>query len=332
MAEGLCIAVVGATGALGSEVLAALDAAGLPIRKLLPIATDRSFGVELEFQGVVCPIETEHAALEGTDVVFVCTPPGGALDWIAEAVVRNLLVIDLSGAIQGSAALAQRSGFEQLLASPEASLMAPFPGPELAWLRVLTPLHEAFGIQRIVATALVSASSSGRAGVDALYEETLALLGLRGDEEGESSSLDHPIALDVLPWSGEMEEDGASAAERRIATSLRRALGDAVTLSITVVRVPTFCGDGVSLAIECAGPVTSTKVRDVLRRSLDVELVDDPRGPTTRGAAGTERVRVGRIRQDPSREDVVLLWLAADPARLAAIDAVRTVIGRFGLP
>lgn len=332
MAGGLRVVVVGATGALGAEVLFALDSARLPIRELVPIATDRSLGVEVEFQGASCPIETGQQALEGADVVFVCTPSGAALDWIAEAVVRRVLVIDLSGALQGSETLAQSPALEQLLGSPDGPLVAPAPGPALAWLRVLAPLHEAFGIRRVVGTALVSASGSGRAGVDALYDETVTLLGQQGREEDEPPALDHPVALDVLPWAGDIDDTGASDAERTMAASLRRALGTALAVSVTVARVPTFCGDGASLAVEFAAPVTPLQVRELLAKALDVELVDDPRGPSTRGAAGAERVLVGRVRRDPGCEGGVLLWLAADPARLAAVDAVRTAIGRLGLP
>jgi aspartate-semialdehyde dehydrogenase len=332
VASGLRVVVVGATGALGSELLFALDRAQLPIRALVPIATDRSLGVEVEFQGAGCPVETSREALDGADVVFVCTPPGAALDWIAEAVVRRVLVVDLSGALQGSETLAQNPELERMLAAPEGPLIAPPPGPALAWLRVLAPLHEAFAIRRVVGTGLVSASGAGRAGVDALYEETVALLGQRSLDEDESPTLDHPIALDVLPWAGEIDDDGRSDVERMIELSLRRALGGELALSVTMARVPTFCGDGASLAVEFGGPVTPHDVRGILRKSVDIELVDDPRGPSTRGAAGAERVLVGRVRRDPAGDTGVLLWLAADPARLAAVDAVRTAIGRLGLP
>jgi len=332
VASGLRVVVVGATGALGAEVLFALDAAQLPIRELVPIATDRSLGVEVDFQGVSCPIVTGQGALEGADVVFVCTPPAAALDWIAEAVVRRVLAIDLTGGLQGSETLEQDPKLQQLLATPDGPLIAPAPGPALAWLRVLMPLHEAFGIRRVVGTGMVSASASGRAGVDALYEETVALLGQRSTDEDETPALDHPIALDVLPWAGDIDDDGNSDAERMLGVSLRRALGRELALGITVTRVPTFCGDGASLAVECSAPVTPQQVRGILGKALDVELVDDPRGPSTRGAAGAERVLVGRVRRDPSGENCVLLWLAADPARLAAVDAVRTAIGRLGLP
>jgi aspartate-semialdehyde dehydrogenase len=197
---------------------------------------------------------------------------------------------------------------------------------------VLAPLHQALGgVRRVVGTGLLSASGSGRAGVDALHDETVALLAQSGDDE-EPLLLDHPIAFDVLPWAGAIGDDGASETERALVASLRRGLGAEAAVSATIVRVPTFCGDAASLAIECAAPAEPARVREILRKALDVELVDDPRGPTTRATAGLERVLVGRVRSDPSRAGGVLLWLAADSARLAAADAVRTALGRLGLP
>lgn len=332
MARSLRVAVVGATGALGSEVLAALDAARFPIGTLVPVATDRSLGAEVELGEQATAVRTDAAALEGADVVFVCTPPGAALDWIAAAVSRRALAVDLSGALFASESLAANPELGRLLDAPEAPVVAPPPGLALAWLRVLTPLHQGLGgVRRVVGTGLVSASGSGRAGVDALHEETVALLSQAGDDEAPLQ-LDHPIAFDVLPWAGAIGDDGASEAERVLTASLRRALGEPASVAATLARVPTFCGDAASLAIECDAPAEPARVRELLRKALDVELVDDPRGPTTRAAAGAERVLVGRVRRDPSRSGGVLLWLAADSARLAATDAVRTALGRLGLP
>jgi aspartate-semialdehyde dehydrogenase len=326
------VAVVGATGALGGEVLAALDAAGLPVASLLPIATDRSLGAEVELRGVSAPVQTDAEALAGADVVFVCTPPGAALDWIARAVRGGALAIDLSGALHASEGLAAHPELAHWLAAPDAPVVAPPPGLALAWLRVLAPLHQGLdGVRRVVGTSLVSASGSGRAGVDALHGETVSLLAQSGEED-EPPVLDHPIAFDVLPWAGAIGEDGASESERALLASLRRGLGAEAALAATIVRVPTFCGDAASLAIECGASAEPGRVRELLRKALDVELVDDPRGPSTRAAAGGERVLVGRVRRDPSRAGGVLLWLAADSARLAAADAVRTAIGRLGLP
>jgi aspartate-semialdehyde dehydrogenase len=328
----LRVAVVGATGALGGEVLAAIDAAGMPVAALVPIATDRSLGAEVELGGASAPVRTEASALEGADVVFLCTPPGAALEWIPEAVRRGVLAIDLSGALYASEGLAGHPELARLLGAPDAPIVAPPPGLALAWLRVLAPLHQGLGgIRRVVGTALVSASGAGRTGVDALHGETIALLAQGGEDE-EPPALDHPIAFDVLPWAGAIGDDGASEAERALAASLRRGLGGDPAVAATIVRVPTFCGDAASLAVECEAPAAPARVRELLRKALDVELVDDPRGPTTRAAAGRERVLVGRVRSDPSRPEGVLLWLAADSARLAATDAVRIALGRLGLP
>jgi aspartate-semialdehyde dehydrogenase len=331
-AGGVRVAVVGATGALGGELLAALAAAGFPVSVLVPIATDRSLGAEIEYGQRSAPVSTEPTALEGADVVFVCTPAGAALDWIAEAVRRRVLAIDLSGALYASESLAANPELAALLDAPDGPLVAPPPGLALAWLRVLTPLHQGLGgVRRVVGTALVSASGSGRGGVEALHGETVSLLSQSGDDD-EMPALDHPIAFDVLPWAGAIGDDGASEAERALAASLRRGLGAEAGVAATVVRVPTFCGDAASLAVECGAPAEPARVRELLRKALDLELVDDPRGPTTRGAAGLERVLVGRVRRDPSRPGGVLLWLAVDSARLAAADAVRTALGRLGLP
>lgn len=332
MARSLRVAVVGATGALGGELLAALEAAGFPVATLVPVATDRSLGAEVEFREQSAPVQTEAAALEGADVVFVCTPPGAALDWIAEAVRRRALAVDLSGALYASESLATNPELARLLAGPEAPVVAPPPGLALAWLRVLAPLHQGLaGVRRVVGTGLISASGSGRAGVGALHDETISLLAQSGGEE-DPLALDHPIAFDVLPWAGAIGEDGASEAERALVASLRRGLGGEAAVAATLARVPTFCGDAASLAIECGAPAGPARVRELLRKALDVELVDDPRGPTTRAAAGAERVLVGRVRADASRPGGVLLWLAADSARLAAADGVRTTLGRLGLP
>lgn len=331
-ARALRVAVVGATGALGGEVLAALDAAGLPVASLAPIATDRSLGAEVELRGLTAPVQTGADALEGADVVFVCTPSGAALDWIAEGVRRRALVIDLSGALHASESLAGNPELARWLEAEQAPVVAPPPGLALAWLRVLAPLHEGLGgVRRVVGTGLLSASGSGRAGVDALHGETVSLLAQAGDED-EPLTLDHPIAFDVLPWAGAIGDDGTSEGERALLASLRRGLGGEPALAATLVRVPTFCGDAASLAIECGVAAEPARVRELLRKAPDLELVDDPRGPTTRAASGGERVLVGRVRRDPSRPGGVLLWLAADSARLAASDAVRTAIGRLGLP
>ena len=317
--SGARIAVVGATGALGTEVLAALDGARFAVRELVPIASDRSLGNDVEFRGEVLPIETELARLRGSDLAFLCAPPAVALEATALALRAQVPAIDLSGALAGRSEVPLAAGdalAPALLAQP---LLAVPPGPALAWLRVLGPIDRACALRRVVATALLSASAAGRIGIGALSEETVALLSQR--EAPDPPALVHPVAFDCLPWIDAPGGEGASRAEDDLAAVLRRALGREVGFALTLVRVPTFCGDAAVLALESDSPAEPARLLDLLRKAEGVEVAESE-APTTRAAAGSDAVWVGRVRSDPSRPGGALLWLAADSLRLAALHAV----------
>jgi aspartate-semialdehyde dehydrogenase len=322
--NGARVAVVGATGALGSEVIARLGEARLALRELVPLATDRSLGSEVEFGGELLAVETDPARLRGADLAFLCAPPAASLAWVRDALRHEVPAIDCSGAL----ALREEVplALEDWNAGAQAPIVALPPGAALAWLRVLAPLHRELRLRRVVGTALACAAASGRAGIAALQGETMALL---GQSEATEAGLDHPVAFDVLPWAGEIEGEGASRVETELAAVVRRALAGAAQVAATVVRVPTFCGDAASLALESEEPASPARVRELLRKAPQVELVDDPRGPTTRTAAGRDCVLVGRVRSDPSRPDGALLWLAADSLRLAAAHAVELARARL---
>jgi aspartate-semialdehyde dehydrogenase len=319
--SGARVAVVGATGALGSEVARRLDEAGPWAGALMPVATERSLGAEVGFRDQAVAVETEAGCLRGADLVLLCAPPEASLGWARAALRLGVPALDCSGALalREEVPLALDAWAADPSGGPAPVVALP-PGGALAWIRVLAPLHGELGLRRVVATALASAASSGLPGVEALQAETVALL---GQAEAPESPLDHPLAFDVLPWAGEVEEEGTSGVERELAALVHRALGAGLGVTVTVARVPTFCGDAASLALEAARPTTPLRVRELLRKAPEVELVDDPRGPTTRAAAGRDRVLVGRVRPDPSRPEGVLLWLAADSLCLAAAHAVR---------
>jgi aspartate-semialdehyde dehydrogenase len=323
---GLRIAVVGATGALGTEVLLALDASPLPVRELVPLATDRSLGSEVEFQGGSYAIETEAALLRRSDLVFLCAPVAASLEWVEAALRVEVPIVDLSGALAERAEVPLAGGAPLASEALHGPAIAVPAGPALAWIRVLAPLHQALGVRRVVGTALVPAVGSGRLGIDALQAETLALL---GQEEAPDSPLDHPLAFDLVPWAGPIDAAGDAAGERALAAVVGRALGGAARVAATCVRVPTFCGDAASLAIETEEPADPATAAELLRKAPDLELGDDAVPPTARVAAGAEAVLVGRLRRDPSRDGALLLWLAADSTRLAAVEAVRLATARF---
>jgi aspartate-semialdehyde dehydrogenase len=322
------VAIVGATGSLGTELLAVLDESALAVSALIPIATERSLGTEVEFRGGVFPVETELSALRGAEFAFLCAPADASLEAARALLHARVGAIDCSGALATSPEVPLVVELGIAGAPPlDAPILAVPPGLSLACARVLAPLAREFGVSRVDATLVLSASASGtgRANIEALAEETIALLTQR--ELPDPPALGHPVAFDVLPWIGDPADDGTTAHERGFAAVLGRALG-AAAIAVTSLRIPVFCGDGASLAIEMGDAVDPVGVLDVLGKAPGVVLAG--RGPTTRAVAGSDLVQVGRVRADTSRPGSLLAWLAADSVRLTAVHAVRVAEARFG--
>ena len=322
------VAIVGATGSLGSELLAVLDESELGVTALVPIATERSLGTEVEFRGGVFPVETELAALRGADFAFLCAPAGVSLEAARTLLRARIGAIDCSGALATApeVPLVVELG---IAGTPplDAPILAVPPGLSLACARVLAPIARSCGVNGVVATLLLSASATGagRANVEALAEETIALLSQQ--ELPDPPALGHPVAFDVLPWVGEVDDDGATSHERGFAAVVGRALADA-RVTVTSLRIPTFCGDGAALAIETRDPVEVAKLADLLGAVPGVVVTGV--GATTRAVAGSDLVQVSRLRPDPSRAEGLLVWIAADSVRVTAAHAVRVAEARFG--
>jgi aspartate-semialdehyde dehydrogenase len=326
----LRVAVVGATGAVGAELLELLEARRFPLQDVVPIATDRSLGESVELLGHEVPVLAAPQPLEGLDLVFVCAPRSEALGWVRTALEARIACVDLSGA----AGIAREVPLLAAdLSPPRAALEEPViacpPGPALAWALVLVPLHERVGLARVVGTAVEPVSGAGRAGIDSLEAETIALFNQR--ELPEPTVFHQTVAFDCLPATGEPDREGASTeAEEALTAHLRRLLGADVPIAATVLRAPTFAGAGASLAIELRAPLGPAECADVLAKAPGVTVWQRGRtGPSTRETVGGDRVLVGRIRSDPSRPGALLLWLAADPIRLAATNALRLAEARF---
>jgi len=322
---GFRIAVVGATGALGTELLAALAEAGFPVRELVLLAGGESLGSEVEFLGEVVPVEGERARLRGADLVFLCAPPAASLEAAGDALRLEVPAIDLSGALAGRSEVALCAG-DASAAEIAAPIVAVPPGPALAWVRALAPIHAALGLRRVVGTALLAAAAAGRAGIEALSSETIALL---NQGEAPESALGQAIAFDCLARVGALDADGGSDAERLLADVLRRAFGGSLGVAVTVVRVPTFYGDAASLAVETAAPADPAQVLELLRKAQGIEVLEGEAPPSSRAAAGSALVHVARVRRDPSAACGALLWLAADSPRVAAAHAVRLAGARL---
>ncbi len=320
--RGKRIGVVGATGALGGEVLTALASSPLRVSEIVPIATDRSLGTDIEFQGEDYPVQTEMPSLRGIDLLLLCAPASVSLDCARQSLRAEVPCIDLSGAMAGSAEVPLSVG-EPRDEIATAPLIAVPPGACLAWARVLGPLKQAAGLLRIVGTSLEAASVGGRRGIDALYAESLAIFGQ--SEAPEPEVFPGPVAFDCLPSVG---SDGEP--EAALADTLSRILGARVPLTVTSVQVPAFVGHAAALAIETESDIDLAEAAAVLDKAVGVEVTAAPgSGPTMRAAVGRDVVLVGRLRRDPSRERGLRLWLAADLLRLSAASAVQLSVARL---
>jgi aspartate-semialdehyde dehydrogenase len=327
--DGLRVALIGATGTMGSDLLAVLEARRFPVTELIPVATERSMGRSVEIYGRSIPVETELSSLRGLDLVFLCVPGKEALEWMRSALHAEVPCVDLSGAVEGAAEVPLLAAS---LSPDPADLLQPViatpAGPTLAWALVLEPIHRCAGIRRVIGTVFEAVSGAGCAGIESLQAEAIALFGQRAVPE--PTVFPHGIAFDCIPMVGKAGSEGETEVEEAMASGLRRLLDAELPVAVTAVRVPTFSGTGASVAVEVAEELSVAELRELLDKSPGVALPGDAMpSPTIREAAESELVLVGRIRRDPSAERGLLFWIAADPVRLAASNAVRLAEARF---
>jgi aspartate-semialdehyde dehydrogenase len=202
------------------------------------------------------------------------------------------------------------------------------PGPALALALVLRPLAEAAGLVRVSATLLEGASTAGRAGIEALYQESLALFNQQ--DLPEPGIHGRPVAFDCIPVLGELDESGSSDRETAVERSLTRLFGDGVGIRVSSVQVPIFSGLGAVVALETERALDPKEAARVLGLAPGVEpWTENPRDATTRAAAGRPAVLVARLRRDALAECGLAFWISADVLRLCAANAVGLARTRF---
>ncbi|MFP8877084.1 MAG: Asd/ArgC dimerization domain-containing protein [Myxococcota bacterium] len=318
---GLSIGVYGATGGLGSELLAVLGDSALQVGSLRAIATDASLGRDVEFQGESIPVETETRGLVGLDLVFCCAPPEASTLCVREALRAEVACIDCSGAMAGSPEVPLRIAALGEPIPSSAPLLAAPADAALAWAPVLAALHAESALSRLAGTALEGASVAGRKGIDALYKGSLALF--NQEDLPEDENFGPRLAFDCLPGFGPRDEAGGSERERVLVGGLRRLLRAEFPMSVASVHVPVFLGHGAHLVVEGESEWDAKRVADCLARAPGVDAWGgDAEGPTLRAGAGHERVIVGRIQVEAESPRSLQLWLVGDLLRLAARNAV----------
>jgi aspartate-semialdehyde dehydrogenase len=313
---------VGATGLVGTTILELLAARDFPAAEVVPFASARSAGRELEWNGstIRCR-ELSEDSIQGLDVVL--SSAGGAIsaEWTPRLVEAGAVVVDntsywrmhdevpLVVAEVNPEALDSHGG---IVANPNCSTMQ--------MVVALKPLFDEAGIERLVISTYQAVSGTGKAAIDELREQSRAVL---DGEDPVAGIYPHPIAFNVLAQAGSFPDgDDHTDEERKLINETRKILGDQeIKVSATCVRVPVVTGHSEAVNVETKRELSPERARELLAAAPGVTVVDDPSAglyPMAADAAGKDDVFVGRIRRDPGNERALDLWVVSDNLRKGA--------------
>lgn len=322
------IAVLGATGVVGREILKILVEDNVQYNEIKFLASAKSAGKTIEFKGEKHTIiEATPEAFENVNIVLASAGGSTSLKLASEAVKRGAVYIDNSSAFRmekdvplviagvNDEDLRKHHG---IVANPNCSTSQ--------LMLVLKPLHDFAGIKRMIVSTYQAVSGAGLAAINELRENTIA------HNEGrdfQCEKFKKPIAYNVIPQIDVFCENGYTKEEMKVTNETKKILhlDEKTPISCTAVRVPVFHGHSEAVTIEFEKEITPEKAREILEKAWGVEVMDDIENyvyPTPRDAAGKNPVYVGRIRKNISFDNAIDLWCVADNIRIgAALNTVR---------
>ena len=321
------VAVVGATGAVGSTMLRVLEERGFPVTELRPLASARSAGKPVEFLGREYPVrELSNTSFEGIDIALFSAGGPRSRAFAPAAVEAGAVVIDNSSAYRMDPAVPLVVPEVNEVAIRDHQGIIANPNCVAAPLVVaLKPLADAVGLERVIISSYQAVSGTGVAAVEELKAQAK---GFFADDEPEPEVYPHPIAFNVLPHIDVFDETGYTGEERKVIAETQKMLGlPNLPVSATCVRVPVLNSHSASVQIETTEPITAERARALLMAAPGVVLRDEPQAnvyPLPREATGRDEVLVGRIRNDLSHPNGLALWFSSDNLRKgAATNAVQ---------
>ena len=320
------VAVVGATGQVGTVMLELLRERGFPTSEIVPFASERSAGKVLDGGLVVQPLTDE--TIQGFDVAIFSAGGATSGEWAPKFAEAGAVVIDNSSKwrmhddvphVVSEVNPEALDGHRGIVANPNCSTMQ--------MVVALKPLHEEAGIERLVVSTYQAVSGTGKVGVDELLGQAKAVVA--GEPVPAAQAYKHQIAFNALPHAGNFAPgDDHTDEERKLINETRKILGDqSIRVSATCVRVPVVNGHSEAVNVETRTPLSPERARELLRAAPGVTVLDDPGAnsyPLAIEASGQDDVFVGRIRRDPGNEQALDLWVVADNLRKgAALNAVQ---------
>jgi aspartate-semialdehyde dehydrogenase len=323
------VAVVGATGVVGSTILEVMRERSFPADEVVPFASERSAGKTIEWGDQSLTVQTlSDESIQGFDLALFSAGSATSAEWAPRFAAAGAVVVDNSSQWRmhenvplvvsevNPEALASHDG---IVANPNCTTMQ--------MVVALKPILDAVGIERIILSSYQSVSGTGKDAVDELNSQTKAIA--NGDEPPPASVYPHQIAYNVVPQVEKFKDgDDYTTEERKVMAETRKILGrDDIGISATCVRVPVLVGHSESINIQTREPLSPEACRELLASAPSVVVVDDPGDglyPLAIDVAGRDEVLVGRIRRDPSHERCLNLWVVGDNLRKgAATNAVQ---------
>ena len=325
---GYRVAVVGATGNVGREMLNILEEVAFPVEKIHAIASRKSIGVEVNFGDRIVKCEDiAQFDFARVDLVLMSVSGTFSKEWSPKIAAAGPMVIDNSSAFR---------------MDPDVPLIVPEVNPDdVAWANrkniianpncstaqlvvALKPLHDRARIKRVVVSTYQSVSGAGKVGMDELFDQTKNVFVLGATPP---KTFPKQIAFNVIPFIGAFEDDGYTDEEHKMWRETHKILDADIALTVTCVRVPVMVGHSEAVNIEFHEPLDEDEARDILREAPGLVVIDkreDTGYMTPKEAQGEFPVFVSRIRNDPTVAHGLNIWVVADNLRKgAALNAVQ---------
>jgi aspartate-semialdehyde dehydrogenase len=317
------VAVVGATGLVGGEILKVLAERNFPVTELIPVASERSIGKKVNFKGQDFTVVGYETAISMKPNVAIFSAGGSSsLEMAPKFAAAGITVVDNSSAwrmdptkklVVPEINASTLTSEDKIIANPNCST--------IQMVVVLNPLHKKYKIKRVVVSTYQSVTGTGKAAVDQLFDE-------RAGKTDYAKVYPYKIDLNVLPQIDVFLENGYTKEEMKmILETTKIMMDDSIAVTATTVRVPTMGGHSEAVNIEFENDFDLAEVRAILEKEEGIIVQDDPKNlvyPMPITAHGKDEVFVGRIRRDESQKNTLNLWIVADNLRKgAATNAVQ---------
>lgn len=316
------VAVVGATGLVGTKMLQILAERNFPVTEIIPVASERSVGKEVEFKGKKYKVISMDDAIAKKPAVAIFSAGGStSLEWAPKFAAAGITVIDNSSAWRMDPAkklvvpeinAGVLTSEDKIIANPNCST--------IQMVVALAPLHKKYKAKRIVVSTYQSVTGTGKKAVDQLIgERDKAVKGANGEYP---MAYKYPIDLNVIPQIDVFLDNGYTKEEMKMVNETRKIMGDdSIRVTSTTVRIPVMGGHSESVNVEFENDFDISELKSLLQSSPGVVVVDDPANqlyPMPKDAHERDEVFVGRLRRDETQPNTLNLWIVSDNLRKGA--------------